>query len=63
MLTVFGSVWLLSVAQHRLSRRYNWGPTLSQSAYTAFLLQTAFLLALAFDGRAKDSNRTLIGGR
>lgn len=47
MLTVFGSVWLLSVAQHRLSRRYRWGPTLSRSAYAAFLLQTAFLLALA----------------
>jgi hypothetical protein len=47
MLTVFGSVWLLSVAQHRLSRRYRWGPTLSRSAYAALLLQTAFLLALA----------------
>ena len=47
MLTVFGSIWLLSVAQHRLSRRYRWGPTLSRSAYAAFLLQTAFLLALA----------------
>ncbi|HEX6327626.1 MAG TPA: hypothetical protein VFZ72_13730 [Jiangellaceae bacterium] len=47
MLTVFGSVWLLSVAQHRLSRRYRWGPTLSRSAYGAFLLQTAVLLALA----------------
>lgn len=47
MLTVFGSVWLLSVAEHRLNRRYRWGPTLSRSAYAAFLLQTAFLLALA----------------
>lgn len=34
-------------AQHRLSRRYRWGPTLSRSAYGAFLLQTAVLLALA----------------
>jgi len=47
ILTVFGSVWLLSVAQHRLGRRYRWGPTLSRSAYAAFLLQTAVLLALA----------------
>jgi hypothetical protein len=47
MLTVFGSVWLLSVAQHRLARRYRWGPMLSRNAYAAFMLQTAFLLALA----------------
>lgn len=47
MLTVFGSVWLLSVAQHRLGRQYRWGPILSRSAYAAFMLQTAVLLALA----------------
>jgi hypothetical protein len=47
LLTVFGSVWLLRVAQHRLGRRYRWGPVLSRSAYAAFMLQTAFLLALA----------------
>jgi glucan biosynthesis protein C len=47
MLTVFGSVWLLSVAQHRLGRRYRWGPALGRSAYGAFMLQTAFLLAPA----------------
>ncbi len=47
MLTVFGSVWLLNVAQHRLRRRYRWGPMLSRSAYAAFMVQTAVLLALA----------------
>jgi hypothetical protein len=47
VLTVFGSVWLLSVAQHRLNRHYRWGPVLSRSAYGAFMLQTVFLLALA----------------
>jgi glucan biosynthesis protein C len=46
-LTVFGSVWLLGVAQRRLGRRYRWGPILSRSAYAAFMLQTVFLLALA----------------
>lgn len=47
VLTVFGSVWLLSVAQHRLNRRHQWGPMLGRSAYAAFMLQTVFLLALA----------------
>jgi glucan biosynthesis protein C len=47
VLTVFGSVWLLSVAQHRLDRRYRWGPLLSRSAYGAFMLQTLFLLGFA----------------
>jgi glucans biosynthesis protein C len=47
ILTVFGSVWLLSVAQHRLRKRHRWGPVLSRSAYAAFMLQTAVLLALA----------------
>lgn len=47
MLTVFGSVWLLSVAQHRLDRPLPRGQRLSRSAYGAFMLQTAFLLAFA----------------
>jgi heme/copper-type cytochrome/quinol oxidase subunit 4 len=47
VLTVFGSVWLLSVAQHRLDRRYRWGPLLSRSAYGAFMLQALFLLGFA----------------
>jgi len=47
VLTIVGSVWLLSVAQQRLSRSYRWGPALSRSAYAAFMLQTPFLLAIA----------------
>jgi len=47
VLTIFGSVWLLSVAQRRLERRYRWGPLLSRSAYGAFMLQTLFLLGFA----------------
>jgi hypothetical protein len=54
LLTVFGSVWLLSVAQRRLDRRYRWGPVLSRSAYAAFVLQTAALLALAMALRPLD---------
>ena len=54
MLTVFGSVWLLSVAQHRLARQYRWSPALSRSAYAAFMLQTVFLLALALALRPVD---------
>ncbi len=47
VLTVFGSVWLLGVAQRRLARRHRWGPVLGRSAYAAFMLQTPFLLGLA----------------
>ncbi|MFI7063598.1 acyltransferase [Kribbella sp. NPDC050124] len=47
VLTVFGSVWILSVAQRRLHRSYRCGPRLSRSAYGAFVLQTLFLLGLA----------------
>jgi hypothetical protein len=47
ILTVLGSVWLLSVAQRRLARRHRWGPVLGRSAYAAFMLQTPFLLGLA----------------
>jgi glucan biosynthesis protein C len=48
VLTLFGSVWLLSVARRRLDRRYRWGPILSRSAYGAFMLQALFLLGFAF---------------
>ncbi|TCN31159.1 acyltransferase-like protein [Kribbella orskensis] len=54
VLTIFGAVWLLSVAQHRLDRRYRWGPRLSRSAYGAFMLQTLFLLGLAIALRPLD---------
>lgn len=54
VLTVFGSVWLLSVAQHRLGRSYRWGPVLSRSAYGAFILQTLFLLGLALALRSVE---------
>ncbi|MEV0283568.1 MULTISPECIES: acyltransferase [unclassified Kribbella] len=54
VLTVFGSVWLLSVAQHRLNRPYRWGQRLSRSAYGAFMLQTLFLLGLALALRPLD---------
>jgi hypothetical protein len=47
VLTVFGSVWLLRVAQQHLAREHRWGPELSRSAYGAFMLQTVFLLAFA----------------
>jgi hypothetical protein len=54
LLTVFGSVWLLRAAQRRLSRQYRRGPVLSRSAYAAFVLQTAALLALAMALRPLD---------
>jgi hypothetical protein len=54
LLTVFGSVWLLGVAQRRLGRQYRSGPVLSRSAYAAFVLQTAALLALAMALRPLD---------
>jgi hypothetical protein len=47
LLTVFGSVWLLHVAQHRLDRVLPLGPQLSRSAYGAFIVQTAYLLGFA----------------
>ncbi|HET8662360.1 MAG TPA: acyltransferase [Micromonosporaceae bacterium] len=46
-LTVFGSVWLLQVAQRRLNRRARWGPVLGRSAYGAFMVQTLLLLGVA----------------
>jgi hypothetical protein len=47
VLTVFGSVWLLAVAQRRLDRPLRWGPVLGRSAYGAFMTQTVFLIAIA----------------
>ena len=47
LLTVFGSVWLLAVAQKRLDRRVPWGPELSRSAYAAFIIQTPVLIGFA----------------
>jgi hypothetical protein len=46
-LTVFGSVWLLRVAQRRLPRPLLWGPALARSAYAAFVLQAPVLVAMA----------------
>jgi fucose 4-O-acetylase-like acetyltransferase len=47
-LSVFGPVWLLGVAQRRLTRRLRWaGPLVSRSAYGAFMLQGLVLLGLA----------------
>jgi hypothetical protein len=48
VLTVFGSVWLLSVAQRHLRRPLRWaGPAVRRSAYAAFILQTPVLIGLA----------------
>jgi hypothetical protein len=47
-LTVFGSVWLLAVGQRHLNRPLRWAnPTISRSAYGAFMLQTLVLIGLA----------------
>lgn len=47
VLTVFGSVWLLSVAQRRLDRPLPRGRELARSSYAAFLVQVVPLLGLA----------------
>ena len=47
VLCVFGSVWLLAVAQHRLDRPLPHGRALGRSAYGAFILQTPVLIGLA----------------
>ena len=47
VLTVFGSVWVLQLAQRHLDRPLPHGEALGRSAYAAFILQTVFLLALA----------------
>lgn len=46
-LNVFGSVWLLAVAQRRLNRQFRWTPMLGRSAYGAFMMQGPVLIALA----------------
>jgi hypothetical protein len=46
-LTVFGSVWLLAMAQRHLDRRYRRGPVLARSAYAAYVLQGFVLVGLA----------------
>jgi hypothetical protein len=46
-LNVFGSVWLLAVAQRRLHRQDRWAPVLGRSAYGAFMAQGPVLIALA----------------
>ena len=55
VLGVFGSVWLLGVAQRHLDRRHRWGPLLSRSAYGAFMLQSVFLLGIAVVLRPVDA--------
>ena len=47
VLNLFGSVWLLGLAQRHLHREHLWGPALTRSAYGAFILQTAVLIGLA----------------
>jgi hypothetical protein len=45
---VFGSVWILGVAQRRLNRGFQWSsPAIRRSAYGAFVLQGLVLLGLA----------------
>ena len=46
-LNVFGSLWLLALAQRRLNRQSQWTPTLGRSAYGAFMVQGPVLIALA----------------
>jgi hypothetical protein len=49
VLVVFGSLWLLSVAQRHLDRGFRWaGPRVSRSAYGAFMVQVIPLIGLAF---------------
>ena len=46
-LTVFGSIWFLSLAQRHLDRPWPHGAALARSAYGAFLVQGLPLLGLA----------------
>ncbi len=66
VLTVFGSIWLLGVAQRRLGRRHRRGAALSRSAYGAFMLQTGFLLGFAVAlrpfGLPAEVKAILVGG-
>ena len=47
LLTVFGSVWLLSVAQRRLDRQLPHGRELARCSYGAFIIQGVPVLGLA----------------
>jgi fucose 4-O-acetylase-like acetyltransferase len=46
-LTVFGSLWLLSVAQRHLARPFPHGAALARASYGAFVLQGVFLFGFA----------------
>lgn len=54
VLCMFGSVWMLSVAQRRLHRPWPAGPALSRSAFGAFIVQTPILIGLALALRPLD---------
>jgi hypothetical protein len=48
LLSVFGAVWLLGVAQRHLDVPLRWvGPAVTRSAYGAFMMQTPVLIGLA----------------
>ena len=48
-IAVFGSLWVLGLAQRHLDSRLPWvAPAVSRSAYAAFMLQTPVLIGLAF---------------
>ena len=47
VLTVFGPIWLLSVAQRHLNRPLPHGAALARSSYGAFVLQGVFLYGVA----------------
>ncbi len=51
VLCMFGSVWMLSVAQRRLTHPLPHGTALARSAYGAFILQTPVLIGLALSLR------------
>jgi hypothetical protein len=49
VVVVFGSLWVFSAAQRHLDGLHRWaGPRVSRSAYGAFVLQTVFLIGIAF---------------
>jgi hypothetical protein len=47
LLTVFGSVWFLSIAQRHLTRPLPHGPALARASYGAFVLQGVLLYGVA----------------
>jgi hypothetical protein len=47
VLTVFGSIWLLSVAQHRWNRSSPLSRALGRSSFAAFVVHPVLLIALA----------------